>query len=142
LGTEAKKELRRLAREDLSKAYPGLLERLRELTGGQIDVHHRIRIPLDFAHLFPFKNINAMENLAAVEQKVHFGINAVWEQYAARAGAGATAAEVEAVATIVEKHFARWYSSTQYAPAPRGALQQAARDALFELNALLVRAGK
>jgi len=140
LSTEAKKELRRVAREDLAKSYPGLRERLRELTGGQIDVHHRI--PLDFAHLFPLKNINAMENLAAVEQKVHFGINAVWEQYAARAGTGATAAEVEAVAAIVEKHFARWYTNTQYAPAPRGVLQQASRDALFELNALLVRAGK
>jgi hypothetical protein len=140
LSTEAKTELRRLAREDFSKAYPGLLERLRELTRGQVDVHHRI--PLDFAHLFPFKNVNAVENLAAVEQKVHFGINAVWRHYADRAGAGATAAEVEAVAKIVKRHFARWYSNTQHAPAPRGALQQAAQNALSELNTLLVRAGK
>ncbi|MBN1205125.1 MAG: hypothetical protein JXB05_09400 [Myxococcaceae bacterium] len=140
LSTEAKRELRRLAREDFAKAHPELLEQLRELVGGQIDVHHRI--PLDFAHLFPFRNINAMENLTAVEPKVHYGINALWGRYAERAGARATVAEVEAVAKIIDRHFARWYSNTRHIPASNEMLQHASHDALQELNALLVRVGK
>ena len=70
LSTAAKRELRRMAREDFAKAYPELVEQLRELIRGQVDVHHCI--PLDYADLFPFRNINALENLAAVEPRVHY----------------------------------------------------------------------
>lgn len=58
LSTEAKEELRRLARNDFAKAFPRVAEELRRQVG-QFHVHHRI--PLDFAHLFPLRDINAEE---------------------------------------------------------------------------------
>jgi hypothetical protein len=57
-------------------------------------------------------------------------------------GAGATAAEVEAVSKMIEKHFARWYSNTRYVPASPEMVQQSIRNALQELDALLIQAGK
>ena len=53
LSTAAKRELRRMAREDFAKAYPELVEQLRELIGGQVDVHHCI--PLDYRSPLPFQ---------------------------------------------------------------------------------------
>lgn len=137
---EAKRELRRLAREEFDRAYPNLLEKMRELAEGQIDVHHRI--PLDFAYLFPYKDINAISNLAAIESNVHYGINSVWGAYTSRVGARATAAEVEAIEKLIEKNFGRWYSNAQMAPTSSEMVGRATQNTLQEMKALLERAGK
>jgi hypothetical protein len=140
VGAEAKQELRRLAREDFAKAFPQLAEELRTRIGGQFDIHHRI--PLDFAQLFPFTDINAMNNLAAIEPSVHHGINRVWREYARRTGAQAAAAEVEQVATLVERHFGQWYSSPRHVPVSDELIDRAMQGALDDLRALLARNGR
>jgi hypothetical protein len=140
LSTETKKELRKLAREEFDRAYPELMRKMRQLAQGPIDVHHLV--PLDFAHLFPLKNINAMDNLVAVEPSVHRHVNKVWGEYTRRAGTRATPTEIEAVAKVVEKNIDRWYSRTQDVPASTEMLLQSTQRALQELNSLLVQAGK
>jgi len=140
LSSGAKDELRRLAREDFLKIHPDLVKRLKELLKGPVDVHHRI--PLDFAHFFPARDINAMDNLVAVEPRVHRLINRVWGEYTQRAGARATATEVEAVEKIVKKHFERWYSNTRDVPASEEMLVRSAQKALAELESLFAGVGR
>ncbi len=140
LSPGTKDELRRLAREDFIKFYPDLVKNLHGLLRGPFDVHHRI--PLDFAHLFPLRDINAMTNLVAVEPRVHRLINRVWGKYTQRAGARATGAEVEAVEKIVKKHFGQWYSNAQSVPASEEALVRSAQGAFAELETLLARTGR
>jgi hypothetical protein len=129
-----------MAREDFAKAFPQLGKELRKRIGGQFHVHHRI--PLDFAHLFPLRNINAMENLAALEPAVHGGINRVWREYTRRAGVRTTSREVEGVAAIVERHFGQWYSNPRGVPTPDNLIERATQRALHDVRALLARTGQ
>jgi hypothetical protein len=140
LSTEARVELRRLAREDFEKAFPDLAKELRLRTGGRFDIHHRV--PLDFAHLFPFKNINTIENLAAVEQSVHRGINKVWREYTHRVDTRVTAKEVEELAGIVERHFERWLGKRQYRSASDEQVGRAVEGALLDLQVLISRSNR
>jgi hypothetical protein len=140
LSTDVKKELRRVAREQFTSVHPDLMSKMRELAKEPVDVHHLV--PLDFAHLFPVKNINAMDNLVVVEPEVHRHINRVWAEYTKRAGVSGTSVEVEGVAKLVEKNFDRWYSKPQNVPASTEMLYEATQRALQELNSLLVHAGK
>jgi hypothetical protein len=140
LSPHTKDELRRVAREDFDKLRPELVKKLKEVLDDPFHVHHRI--PLDFAHLFPSRDINAIDNLAAVEPRVHRLINKVWGQYTQRAGARATTAEIEAVEEIVRKHFGRWYSNPQNVPAPEELLGRSVQGALAELETLLAAVGR
>jgi hypothetical protein len=141
LDREAKKELRRLAHDDFIRLYPELVQALRKsLLDGKFDVHHRI--PLEFAHLFPLRNINAIDNLVAVDQLVHQKITSVWGAYSSRVGAKATPVEVEAVEKIVRNHFGRWYSKAQGGSPSKEAILQAAQSSLNEVEILIARSGK
>ncbi len=141
LEREAKNELRRLARDDFFRLNSELVSALQKsLPGGKFDVHHRV--PLEFAHLFPLKNINAMDNLVALDPAVHQGINSIWGAYSSRVGARTTSGEVEAVERIIGKHFGRWYNKGQGGSASKEGIYQATQNALDEMNALVARSGK
>jgi len=141
LETSARRELRRLAHDDFIKLHPELANALRKsLPDGKFDVHHCV--PLEFAHLFPLKNINAMDNLVALEPAVHQGINSIWGAYSSRIGSKATSGEVEAVERIVRKHFGRWYSNVQNSPASKETIHQVAQQALDDVKVLITRSGK
>jgi hypothetical protein len=140
LSPGAKDELRKLAREDFARLHPDLIKKLKEVLDDPFHVHHRI--PLDFAHFFPSRDINAMDNLVAVEPSVHRLINKVWAEYTQRAGARVTATEVEAVEKIVKKHFGRWYSNAQNVPASAEMLGRSVQGAFAELETLLAAGGR
>src|SRR6185312_15809098 len=77
---EAKIQLRREARELFyRKFHPELASVLRNARGMAYDVHHCV--PLEYAHLFPLRDINAEANLVAAAQPVHAGIGNVWTRF-------------------------------------------------------------
>jgi hypothetical protein len=140
LSPGVKDDLRKLAREEFERTHPGLLQEVRGVLSGPCDVHHRL--PLDFAHLFPALDVNAPGNLVAVEPRVHRLINKAWGVYTSRAGAGASATEVETVERIVRRNFEQWYSNARTTPASSEQLMQASQRALAEVEAFLVQVGK
>ncbi|WP_224250047.1 hypothetical protein [Hyalangium gracile] len=78
LDRETKIKLRAKARQAYKTLHPELAELL-EQRGALLPIHHRC--PLEYAHLFPEKDINAAENLAMVTQNVHKRIDALWTRF-------------------------------------------------------------
>ncbi|MCY1081788.1 hypothetical protein [Archangium lansingense] len=73
---------------------------------GSYEVHHRR--PLEYAHLFPEKDINAAANLKGLGDEVHQHINSIWAEFRSRRP-NATPAEVDEVVAIIDERFGRWY---------------------------------
>ncbi|HLL04792.1 MAG TPA: hypothetical protein VK539_29675 [Myxococcaceae bacterium] len=119
------------------KLYPGLSKILRDSKGSLYDVHHCI--PLEYAHLFPLRDINAISNLAAAARPVHVKINSVWG-FLKKARGEPTVAEVEEVDRLVRKHFGRWFNKV-YDGSESAAKELAAAEsaAMGELSVLLRR---
>jgi hypothetical protein len=119
------------------KLYPGLSKILRDSKGSLYDVHHCI--PLEYAHLFPLRDINAISNLAAAARPVHVKINRVWG-FLKKARGEPTVAEVEEVERVVRKHFGRWFNKV-YDGSESAAKELAAAEsaAMGELSVLLRR---
>ncbi len=120
------------------RLHPELSSALKDSHGVLYDVHHCI--PLQHAHLFPLRDINAASNLAAAARPVHTKINNVW----ARAQATKkelTAGDVEETERIVRKHFERWFNKA-YDESDKAAQELATAEsaALAEVQAFLRRA--
>jgi hypothetical protein len=133
---EAKKMLRREARDLFYQRYhPELAASLRSARGLLYDVHHCL--PLEYAHLFPLRNINAELNLVAAAKPVHLAMSNAWTRFR-MASRAPSAEEVLKVEEIVRKHFGRWFNRVydgSAASAERIAAAEAA--AIDEVNALL-----
>lgn len=133
---EAKNMLRREARELFFLRYhPELAVLLRSARGVPYDVHHCL--PLEYAHLFPLRDINAELNLVAAAKPVHQAMGNAWTRFrmAARAPSSEAVLKVE---QIVRKHFERWLNRV-YDGSAASAEQLAAAEAaaIDEVNALL-----
>jgi hypothetical protein len=133
---EAKKVLRREARELFyQRFHPDLAVVLRNPKGVAYDIHHCI--PLEYAHLFPLRDINAEINLVAAAQPVHAGIGNVWTRFRT-AARPPTVEEVLQVERIVRKHFGRWFSTVYDGSAASAAqLARAEAAAIDEITTLL-----
>jgi hypothetical protein len=81
-------------------------------------------------------NINARENLWGVHRFVHEGVNKVWTAFR-RAKGKATAEDVRKVASIVDRHFGRWFNQRYEAGHSASALARAEADALDEVKVLV-----
>ena len=88
--------------------HPELAKLLRDFNGVRYDIHHCI--PLEYAHLFPMRDINAGVNLVAAARPVHTNINGVWMRLRT-APRVPTSEEVLRVEGIVQKHFVRWLNN-------------------------------
>jgi hypothetical protein len=106
LSREAKEELREQARTLFFEKFRPDLAPLLKDKSIIYDVHHRI--PLEHAHLFPLRDINAQVNLAATARPVHVKINNIWARL--RNAPRATADEVARVEEIINKHLGRWFN--------------------------------
>jgi hypothetical protein len=74
---DAKRALRKEAQTCFyRKFHPEWATRLRDADGNLYDVHHCI--PLEYAHLFPLRDVNDAVNLAAAAKPVHSSIGTVW----------------------------------------------------------------
>lgn len=133
---EAKSMLRREARELFYQRYhPELAALLRSARGVPYDVHHCV--PLEYAHLFPLRDINAELNLVAAAKPVHQAMGNAWTRFRMAARAPSSE-EVLKVEEIVRKHFGRWFNQVydgSVASAERLSTAEAA--AIDEVNALL-----
>src|SRR5690606_33707256 len=105
---DAKGVLRSDAKEIFyERFHPELSAVLRDFKGVRYDVHHCI--PLEYAHLFPLRDVNAGVNLVAAAKPVHASINGVWTRIRS-APRIPTSEEVLRVEGIVQKHFGRWFN--------------------------------
>ncbi len=132
LGATERRRLRRLARESFVKLHPGLDELMR--SKGPYELHHRR--PLEYAHCFPEEDINALDNLSAVGEEIHQGINRVWTEFR-NARANPSADEVDKVVDIVDRHFSRWYAQPHAPGESAEAMADATRLAVKEVERLL-----
>jgi hypothetical protein len=96
-------------------------------------VHHRR--PLQYAHLFPAEDINAVNNLAMVEVSVHRRISILWDRFR-QARPQATADEVLKAAGIIDGRFQPWYRQAVQAPPSAKAVEGAEKAALEALKKL------
>jgi hypothetical protein len=119
------------------KLHPELSRVLRDSRGNLYDVHHGI--PLEYAHRFPLRDINAASNLAAAARPVHVKINNVWVLLK-KARGEPTVAEIEEVERVVRKHFGRWFNKV-YDGSESATKELAAAEsaAMGEVSALLRR---
>ncbi|RYZ41829.1 MAG: hypothetical protein EOO71_10365 [Myxococcaceae bacterium] len=97
-------------------------------------VHHLV--PLEYAHLFPLRNINVSGNLVGVSREVHTGINSVWT-LVRRSPRSVSASEVDEVARITRKHFGQWFHVVYDPSKSAVALSSAQKAALREVEVLL-----
>ncbi len=128
----AKASLRAEARRSYKRIHPELAEFLDTL-GGKLPIHHRC--PLEYAHLFPEKDINAVGNLAMVTRDVHERINALWIKFR-KARPQASALDVEAAARTIDEQFASWYHQVSASSREPNSLRQAEEAALKQLRRL------
>jgi hypothetical protein len=115
--------------------HPELATLLREFDGVRYDIHHCI--PLEYAHLFPLRDVNAELNLVAAAKPVHSSIGSVWTRL--RNGPRApTDEEVLRVERIVRARFGRWFNKV-YDGSSRSAEELAAAQAAAksEVDALV-----
>jgi hypothetical protein len=133
---DAKEVLRSDAKEIFyEKLHPQLSAVLRDFKGVRYDVHHCL--PLEYAHLFPLRDVNAGLNLVAAARPVHASINGVWTRLRS-APRAPTSEEVLHVEGIVRKHFGRWFNKVREESAESAAeLAGAKTAALEEVNALI-----
>lgn len=132
LDKEAKKILRRTARETYKKAHPELATLMDE-AAEDLPVHHRRQ--LEHAHLFPDEDINAIDNLALVRKEVHEPISRLWQKFR-RARPAATAREVEEATRIIDDQFKPWYNQPGASPQVPYSLRRAEDAALEQLRRL------
>jgi hypothetical protein len=132
LEREAKKNLRRAAREAYKKVHPEFATLLDE-AGGDQPIHHRLQ--LEHAHLFPDMDINATDNLVMVMKEVHDPVTRLWERFR-RACPAATARQVEEAARIIDGQFKPWYNQPAAPPGVPYSLKKAEEAALEQLQRL------
>jgi hypothetical protein len=132
LDRETKIKLRAQARQAYKALHPEL-STLLDKQGVLLPIHHRC--PLEYAHLFPERNINAAENLAMVTQNVHKRIDALWTKFR-RSRPAATAEEVEAASHVIDGRFGPWYHHTAEPRQVSYSLKEAEETALAQLQRL------
>ncbi|CAM4295606.1 hypothetical protein COSO111634_36145 [Corallococcus soli] len=131
----AKDKLREWARQEYFEVlHPQLARRLGPDLMGTYPVHHLI--PLEYAHLFPTRNINVAGNLVGLSREVHSGVNSVWT-LVRRSSKNVSASEVEGVARITHKHFGPWFHVVYDPSKSAGALATAQKTALREVEVML-----
>jgi hypothetical protein len=128
----AKRKLRGRARDIYMAAHPRF-EQILKARGQALPIHHQC--PLEYAHLFPERDINAANNLVMLTREVHERINAIWVQFR-RARPQATAKEVETVARTIEERFALWYHQPQPPAQLPYSVQEAEEIVLKQLRRL------
>jgi hypothetical protein len=139
LSREAKEELREQARTLFFEKFRPDLAPLLKDKSIIYDIHHRI--PLEHAHLFPLRDINAQLNLAAAARPVHAKINNIWARLR-NAPRATSADEVARVEEIINKHLGRWFNRVyDESPSTTQELAAAERSALQEVNALIAQMG-
>ncbi len=138
LDDKPKDALRAKAKDDFYEVFhPELHKVLRDAAGIRYDVHHLI--PLEYAHLFPELDINAVANLKALGKPVHKGINKMWNVFRKEAGNMASPEQVQQMADITQRHFGRWFNKV-YEPSQSDALlERATAAALKDVRALVAR---
>ncbi|WP_147470085.1 hypothetical protein [Corallococcus sp. AB049A] len=131
----SKDKLREWARQEYFEVHqPRLAQALGMERLGTYQVHHLV--PIEHAHLFPTRGINAAENLVGMAREVHSSVNSVWTFVRTNAK-GVSAREVEEIARITHKHFGRWFD-VLYDPSKSGpALASAEKAALKEVATVL-----
>ncbi|RKG93537.1 hypothetical protein D7V88_02290 [Corallococcus terminator] len=130
-----KDKLREWARQEYFQVLqPRLARTLGPDLMATYPVHHLV--PLEYAHLFPLRNINASGNLVGVSREVHMGINSVWN-LVRRSPRSVSASEVDEVARITRKHFGQWFHVVYDPSKSAVALSSAQKAALREAEALL-----
>jgi hypothetical protein len=132
LDREAKKNLRRVARESYKRAHPEFAELL-DREGPKLPIHHRRQ--LEHAHLFPDEDINAHDNLVMVIDDAHDHINALWTRFR-QARPQATAQEVDAASRIIEERFRPWYNQPRPPSGVPYSLEEAEATVLEQLKRL------
>lgn len=132
----AKERLRSDAQKRFyQELHPELSSILRRPNGYAYDVHHNI--PMEFAHKFPLRDINAAENLAAAAKPVHVSLGRVWTRLRVLLK-DPDARIVEEVERLVRKHYGRWFNKVyDNSKVSNEALEAAERAALEELEVLL-----
>jgi hypothetical protein len=132
----AKDSLRRDAQMRFyQELHPELSAILKGHKGRAYDIHHCI--PMEFAHKFPLRDINAAENLAAAAQSVHVSISRVWTRLR-KLLRDPDARTVEEVERLVRKHYGRWFNKVyDNSKVSNEALEAAERAVLEELEVLL-----
>jgi hypothetical protein len=130
LDRDAKKLLRRAARETYKKSHPEFATLMDE-AGVDLPVHHRRQ--LEHAHLFPDEDINAANNLVMVMREVHEPITRLWERFR-RICPQATAREVDDAARIIDGRFMPWYNQLAAPPRVPYSLREAEEAALEQLR--------
>ncbi|NOK21136.1 hypothetical protein [Corallococcus carmarthensis] len=131
----SKDKIREWARQEYFEVHqPRLAQALGKDLLGTYQVHHLV--PIEHAHLFPTRSINAAENLVGMAREVHSSVNSVWTLVRTNAK-NVSAKEVEEIAHITHKHFGRWFH-VLYDPSKSGAaLASAEKAALKEVAAVL-----
>ncbi|RKH39887.1 hypothetical protein [Corallococcus sicarius] len=131
----AKNKLREWARQEyFDVLQPQLARTLGPELMTTYPVHHLV--PLEYAHLFPLRNINVSGNLVGVSREVHTGINSVWT-LVRKSPRSVSASEVDEVARITRKHFGQWFHVVYDPSKSAVALSSAQKAALREVEVLL-----
>jgi hypothetical protein len=134
----AKNALRAKAQEDFYGVFhPELQGVLRDAEGKRYDIHHLIS--LEYAHLFPWLDINAAANLKALGRPVHGSVNKVWNVFRNEAGDTPSPEQVRQVAAITQRHFERWFNKVYEPSQAETLLERATAAALDEVSALVAR---
>ena len=135
-----KNTLRDMARDrlwgHLRQLNPDLPAKLVNTNGTAYQVHHKLG--LEWAHLAPEFDVNALQNLAALEQNVHESIGRIWMAFR-KNRPQPSLAEIKEVVAIVDRHYGRWYNVTCNGIREHAAIQAAQESALAELHGLLTR---
>ncbi len=130
LSPDLKRDLRKDAREYYKELYPQLARILDDLAA-KLPIHHRR--PLQYAHLFPADDINAVENLAVLQKYVHQEINFLWGLFR-KARPNPTADEVRRAAEIIDGYFEPWYHRVDDPPGLSRTAEEAREAALRDLR--------
>ncbi|RKG76966.1 hypothetical protein D7W79_16605 [Corallococcus exercitus] len=131
----SKDKLREWARQEYFEVHhPQLAQALGKDLLGTYQVHHLV--PIEHAHLFPARSVNAAENLVGMAREVHSSVNSVWTLVRTNAK-NVSAKEVEEIARITHKHFGRWFHVLYDSSKSGAALASAEKAALKEVAAVL-----
>ena len=131
----AKNSLRREAQARFYQQFHPELEAILKTDKGFLyDIHHRI--PLEYAHRFPLKDINAESNLVAAAKPVHERINAIWMRFGTAARTPHEN-EILQVEEIVKRRFGVWFNKPYESSNSAQALAAAETAAIKEVEALL-----
>lgn len=107
LNEEEKDALRRAARSRIKKARAEVIAEF-QAAGKTPDVHHKIG--LEYAHLFPDKDINELDNLTVLDELVHDRISNVWVKFKKAAKEKEVSADaVKKVSKRIDDEFGDWY---------------------------------